>query len=116
MLQYKAPLRDMRFLMNEVLDYPQHYSQLSNGGDATPEMVASWMWALGIGMGLCSLVPSLWSIRRAHTPTAAVEATIARSRARLDGELERLRDEGRVAQTIHFGASELVSARLRPAI
>jgi len=39
MLQYKAPLRDMRFLMNEVLDYPQHYSTLSNGADATPEMV-----------------------------------------------------------------------------
>lgn len=33
-----------------------------------------------------SLVPSLWSIRRAHTPTAAVEASIARSRAQLDGE------------------------------
>jgi alkylation response protein AidB-like acyl-CoA dehydrogenase len=39
MLQYKAPLRDMRFLINEVLDYPQHYSTLSNGVDATPEMV-----------------------------------------------------------------------------
>jgi alkylation response protein AidB-like acyl-CoA dehydrogenase len=36
---YKAPLRDMRFLMNEVFDYPKHYSQLSNGGDATPDMV-----------------------------------------------------------------------------
>jgi benzoate membrane transport protein len=46
---------------------------------ATPEQVGSWMWALGIGMGLCSLVPSLilrqpvmiaWS-----TPGAAVLAT-----------------------------------------
>ena len=27
---------------------------------ATPDMVASWMWALGIGMGLCTLLPSLW--------------------------------------------------------
>jgi alkylation response protein AidB-like acyl-CoA dehydrogenase len=36
---YKAPLRDMRFLMNEVFDFPKHYSQLSNGGDATPDMV-----------------------------------------------------------------------------
>lgn len=36
---YKAPLRDVRFLMNEVFDYPAHYSQLSNGGDATPDMV-----------------------------------------------------------------------------
>ena len=46
---------------------------------ATPEQVTSWMWALGLGMGLCSLVPSLllrkpvmvaWS-----TPGAAVLAT-----------------------------------------
>lgn len=36
---YKAPLRDVRFLMNEVFDYPAHYSQLSNGGEATPDMV-----------------------------------------------------------------------------
>lgn len=36
---YQAPLRDMRFLLNEVLDYPAHYAALSNGGDATPEMV-----------------------------------------------------------------------------
>jgi alkylation response protein AidB-like acyl-CoA dehydrogenase len=36
---YKAPLRDMRFLMNEVLDYPAHYATLPNGGEATPEMV-----------------------------------------------------------------------------
>jgi benzoate membrane transport protein len=45
---------------------------------ATPEQLTSWMWALGIGMGLCTLVPSLilrkpvmvaWS-----TPGAAVLA------------------------------------------
>ncbi|HRH90339.1 MAG TPA: acyl-CoA dehydrogenase N-terminal domain-containing protein [Agitococcus sp.] len=23
---YKAPLRDMRFLMNEVFDFPAHYT------------------------------------------------------------------------------------------
>ena len=27
---------------------------------ASPAQIASWMWALGLGMGLCSLVPSLW--------------------------------------------------------
>ncbi len=46
---------------------------------ATPEQITSWMWALGLGMGLCTLVPSLvlrqpvmvaWS-----TPGAAVLAT-----------------------------------------
>ncbi len=50
---------------------------------ATPAQMASWMWALGIGMGLCSLLPSLvlrqpvlaaWS-----TPGAAVIATAAAS-------------------------------------
>ncbi|WP_218509479.1 benzoate/H(+) symporter BenE family transporter [Variovorax sp. dw_308] len=27
---------------------------------ATPEVISSWMWALGIGMGLASALPSLW--------------------------------------------------------
>ena len=36
---YKAPLRDMRFLLNEVFDYPAHYASLSNGKDADPETV-----------------------------------------------------------------------------
>ena len=39
MSHYKAPLRDMRFLMNEVLDYPAHYASLPNGKDADPETV-----------------------------------------------------------------------------
>ncbi|TAH13505.1 MAG: benzoate transporter BenE [Curvibacter sp.] len=48
---------------------------------ATPAMVASWMWALGIGMGLCSLLPSLWLRKPVmvawSTPGAAVLATAA---------------------------------------
>src|ERR1700712_2310629 len=39
MLQYKVPLRDMRFLLNELLDYPGHYKQLKSGAEATPDMV-----------------------------------------------------------------------------
>lgn len=39
MPQYKAPLRDMRFLMNEVFDYPAHYQKLPGGAEATPDMV-----------------------------------------------------------------------------
>ncbi|MFZ5520097.1 MAG: acyl-CoA dehydrogenase C-terminal domain-containing protein [Pseudomonadota bacterium] len=39
MPQYKAPLRDMRFLLNEVFDYPGHYAKLPNGGEASPDMV-----------------------------------------------------------------------------
>lgn len=46
---------------------------------ATPQQITSWVWALGLGMGLCTLLPSLllrqpvmvaWS-----TPGAAVLAT-----------------------------------------
>ena len=46
---------------------------------ATPEQLTSWMWALGLGMGLCSLVPSLWLRKPVmiawSTPGAAVLAT-----------------------------------------
>ncbi|MDR3419589.1 MAG: acyl-CoA dehydrogenase C-terminal domain-containing protein [Nevskia sp.] len=38
---YKAPLRDMRFLMNEVFDYPGHYAKLANGKDADPDTVGA---------------------------------------------------------------------------
>ena len=51
--------------------------------NATPEMIASWMWALGIGMGLCSILPSLWLRKPVmvawSTPGAAVLATAALS-------------------------------------
>lgn len=36
---YKAPLRDVRFLINEVFDYPAHYKTLSNGDLADPDTV-----------------------------------------------------------------------------
>ncbi|MBJ6136351.1 acyl-CoA dehydrogenase C-terminal domain-containing protein [Marinobacter litoralis] len=39
MPQYKAPLRDMKFLMNDVFDYPRHYAGLSSGENATPDIV-----------------------------------------------------------------------------
>lgn len=53
--------------------------QAAQAFHATPEQITSWVWALGLGMGLCSLLPSLilrmpvmvaWS-----TPGAAVLAT-----------------------------------------
>ena len=47
--------------------------------NATPEIITSWMWALGLGMGLCSLLPSLWLKKPImvawSTPGAAVLAT-----------------------------------------
>ncbi len=39
MPHYKAPLRDMRFLLNEVFDYPAHYATQPSAADATPELV-----------------------------------------------------------------------------
>ena len=46
---------------------------------ATPAQISSWMWALGLGMGLCSLLPSLWLKKPVmvawSTPGAAVLAT-----------------------------------------
>ena len=46
---------------------------------ATPEMIASWMWALGLGMGLCTVLPSLWLKKPVmvawSTPGAAVLAS-----------------------------------------
>jgi benzoate membrane transport protein len=46
---------------------------------ATPAQISSWMWALGIGMGVCSLLPSLWLRQPVlvawSTPGAVVLAT-----------------------------------------
>jgi len=36
---YKAPLRDMKFLLNEVFDYPAHYASLPSAENATPDIV-----------------------------------------------------------------------------
>jgi benzoate membrane transport protein len=33
--------------------------QAAQSFGATPAQITSWIWALGLGMGLCSLVPSL---------------------------------------------------------
>lgn len=39
MIQYKAPLRDINFLINDVFDYQAHYKNIPGGEEATPEMV-----------------------------------------------------------------------------
>lgn len=39
MPEYKAPLRDIRFVRNELLGYEEHYANLPEGQDATPDMV-----------------------------------------------------------------------------
>ena len=32
--------------------------QAAQAFGATPQEITSWMWALGLGMGLCALIPS----------------------------------------------------------
>ncbi|MCO5111871.1 MAG: benzoate/H(+) symporter BenE family transporter [Burkholderiaceae bacterium] len=53
--------------------------QAAQAFHATPAQITSWMWALGLGMGLCTLVPSLWLRKPVmvawSTPGAAVLAT-----------------------------------------
>merc|ERR1712000_417237 len=38
---YQAPLRDIRFVMDEMFDYPSHYAALPNGEDASPDVVSA---------------------------------------------------------------------------
>ncbi|MGB0898104.1 MAG: acyl-CoA dehydrogenase C-terminal domain-containing protein [Psychrobium sp.] len=39
MPDYKAPLKDIEFVMNEVLDFENHYANLPNGEEASPDLV-----------------------------------------------------------------------------
>lgn len=55
MLTYKAPLRDIRFLINEVHDYPKHYTKLRNGKNADPETVDAVL------EGVADLCENVWS-------------------------------------------------------
>ena len=41
MVTYKAPLRDMDFVLKEVLDFPAHYESIPEGEMASPDMVAA---------------------------------------------------------------------------
>ncbi|MBV8620989.1 MAG: benzoate/H(+) symporter BenE family transporter [Curvibacter sp.] len=53
--------------------------QAAQAFQAGPELISSWMWALGLGMGLCSLLPSLYWRKPVmvawSTPGAAVLAS-----------------------------------------
>ncbi len=43
MPEYKAPLREIRFVRNELLGYEEHYASLPGCEDATPDMVNAIM-------------------------------------------------------------------------
>lgn len=55
--------------------------QAAQALSATPEQITSWIWALGLGMGLCTALPSLWLRKPVmvawSTPGAAVVASAA---------------------------------------
>ncbi|WP_257264379.1 acyl-CoA dehydrogenase family protein, partial [Endozoicomonas sp. ONNA2] len=82
MPEYKAPLRDIRFVRNEVLGYEQHYANLPQGQDATPDMVDA---ILEEGAKFCEQVLSplnrvgdeegcTWTKTGVKTPTGFKEA------------------------------------------
>lgn len=39
MPEYKVPLKDMNFLINDVFDYPKHYENLPGAEEATPDLI-----------------------------------------------------------------------------
>ncbi|MFL6623906.1 MAG: acyl-CoA dehydrogenase C-terminal domain-containing protein [Sulfurifustis sp.] len=41
MAQYKAPLRDIQFARDELLDFPEHYRTLPGAEEVTPDLVQS---------------------------------------------------------------------------
>ena len=41
MPEYKAPLRDIKFVTEEVLDVNSHYANLPGAEEATPDMIAA---------------------------------------------------------------------------
>ncbi|MCL7946056.1 acyl-CoA dehydrogenase C-terminal domain-containing protein [Marinobacter sp. ATCH36] len=82
MPDYKAPLRDIRFVMTELLDSEQHYANLEGAEDATPDMVDA---IIGEGAKFCEQVLSplnqvgdkegcTWSEDGVKTPTGFKEA------------------------------------------
>ncbi|MFN2360038.1 MAG: acyl-CoA dehydrogenase C-terminal domain-containing protein [Marinobacter sp.] len=82
MPDYKAPLRDIKFVMTELLDSEQHYANLEGAEDATPDMVDA---IIGEGAKFCEQVLSplnqvgdkegcTWSEDGVKTPTGFKEA------------------------------------------
>lgn len=82
MPDYKAPLRDIKFVMNELLESEKHYASIEGGEDATPDMIDA---IIQEGAKFCEQVLSplnqvgdregcTWSEEGVKTPTGFKEA------------------------------------------
>ena len=82
MPEYKAPLRDIKFVMTELLNSEQHYASLPGAEDSTPDMVEA---IIQEGAKFCEQVLSplnqsgdregcTWSEEGVTTPTGFKEA------------------------------------------
>ncbi|MBU2711972.1 acyl-CoA dehydrogenase C-terminal domain-containing protein [Zooshikella harenae] len=82
MPEFKAPLRDIRFVRDEVLNYPEHYATMPGCEDATPDMVNA---ILEEGAKFCEQVLAplnltgdeegcKWSTKGVTTPSGFKEA------------------------------------------
>jgi hypothetical protein len=47
MADYKAPLRDIRFVRDEIFDFNTLYTKINGGEDATPDMVDAILDEIG---------------------------------------------------------------------
>ena len=67
MTVYKAPVRDINFVINELLDFNAHYQTIPSGAEATPDMIeAITAEAAKFAVSLLSIFHSSTAILPSH--------------------------------------------------